>query len=151
MNRCKFSVLTCLGVLSLMLLYPTTARSAQADQDALQGTWVVTSLTNDGDEVADLSKCKIELSHDHMVMTSTKGVIQGRFKIDVNKSPKHLDFFVKDDDGSVMRFMSIYRLDGDKLTICESNRPDDPRPTEFKSVKGSKNTLMVLVKLKEAT
>lgn len=50
------------------------------------------------------------------------------FTLDEMQSPKTIDLTI---DGESTRLMGIYRLEGDRLTLCL--RSDGVRPTEFSS------------------
>jgi uncharacterized protein (TIGR03067 family) len=67
----------------------------------------------------------------------------GRYAVDPKASPAHFDYV--HDDGS--RFKGIYKVDGDKLTICYAQGVKKDRPTEFKAME-NEVALMVYQRVK---
>jgi uncharacterized protein (TIGR03067 family) len=129
---------------------PTTR---DKDLEAIQGTWKAVHLEEQGaTEVADeaLKRAGATLSvngNDVSWKVDPESPMahfqfHGRIHLDPTKEPKTCDFFYLDRDARPM--LGIYRVDGDRLTVCwcvEPSKPDD-RPTEF-STKGKKWTLVV--------
>jgi uncharacterized protein (TIGR03067 family) len=70
------------------------------------------------------------------------------FKIDPNKSPKHIDITPTTGKNKGKASEGIYTLEGDKLTIC-SALPGDPRPEEFAVPEGSKAAVFHLEREKK--
>ena len=76
--------------------------------------------------------------------------IKGKVKLDEAKSPKQWDWteFEGPQGQQVEDNLSIYKLDGDKLTIC-SGGPGNDRPTEFKEGDGGPPNLVVFTRAKD--
>jgi uncharacterized protein (TIGR03067 family) len=64
------------------------------------------------------------------------------FRIDEQSEPKRIDF----DDGRNPLIQGIYKLEGERLTIC-TGAPGDPRPTNFATSPWNKSILTVLVRV----
>ena len=60
-----------------------------------------------------------------------------------SKTPKHLDSVVER-NGTTFRVKEIYKLEGNRLILCEPMHPDAPRPTTFSAEKGEKQFLIIL-------
>jgi uncharacterized protein (TIGR03067 family) len=113
-----------------------------ADVERLEGTWLSTAMTIDGEEAtgADIMNAEVK----------TDGEI-GRFNLDLRykvyqgrcrAADGEIDLV---DDLANFRARGIYGRNGDTLTICFH---ESQRPTDFTAEKGSGRTLIVLKKRK---
>jgi RNA polymerase sigma factor (sigma-70 family) len=116
------------------------AGQARTDKDRLQGTWVAVSAEKGGKAAPDefLTSLKITFAGDKITVRGGGDAKEGTFKLDPAKKPKEIDLM---HEGKTAQ--GIYRLDGDKLTLCLDDA-DKGRPTEFKSKAGTGLVLMVL-------
>ena len=64
-------------------------------------------------------------------------------KIGPSKKPKTLDMTITDGPQKGMTYHAIYKLEGDKLTICRHVEPCKDRPTEL--VTKPNSGLMIVV------
>jgi uncharacterized protein (TIGR03067 family) len=71
------------------------------------------------------------------------------FKIDPTVDPPALDFNTPPNPRDSPLVPAIYRIEGDRLTIC-SAFPGKPRPTAFASPPGSEAYLKILRRVKSA-
>jgi uncharacterized protein (TIGR03067 family) len=118
------------------------------DMAALEGTWRYERQVVEGREidVAGMGKSHIVISGDTLVrhVYSGQTVISQSAKlwIDPTLSPKQMD---QDQSGplGVSRRPSIYKIEGDRLTLCWNNS-DSTRPLSFDSPEGSSFVLSVL-------
>lgn len=78
--------------------------------------------------------------------------IKGEFKLDETKSPKEWTWtkFENPQGNAVEDNLAIYKLEGDKLTIC-SGGPGNERPKEFKDGDGGPPNLVELTRVKSDT
>lgn len=134
-------------LLPLAVLFASAPATAddKAGLDKLKGTWKAVKLVNDGEE-GDSEQIRnqrlvIEASG-KFTLKMSDNEIEGTLKVDPDESPAHLDATHKSDDGEGGVVHCIYKLEGDRLTICWSDSGD--RPTEFAAEAGSGNRLMVL-------
>ena len=80
----------------------------------------------------------------------TKEIINERtFRLDPTAKPKTIDFKVISGFGKGKTDLAIYELDGDTLKICYAMGEGAKRPTEFKSVAGTKLYLVTYNRTKE--
>ena len=74
-------------------------------------------------------------------------VIGGTFTVDAKQTPAQIDIKHQDDQQAGPTSKSIFKLDGDTLTICTDH--NDSRPKKFESLAGSNSVLMVLKRKKD--
>jgi uncharacterized protein (TIGR03067 family) len=106
----------------------------------IQGTWIATALTINGQEAANDDVAKVKLTMDaegfRMVLPTTQRKGDWVTKLD---RLKEIDFRI---NGEVdMR--AICEINGDTLTMCLS-QDGGPRPTDFTAKKDSKHILLFL-------
>lgn len=132
-----------------LLLLPTQddpARDLSPELRRHQGTWRVVSFVHDGQEA------------DPEVMASIRRTVEGarviwsrdgkRFsatglELDPGATPPALDLIPEGGPRRGERVLGIYRLEGDRLTICVAD-PGTPRPDTFSAATGGRRTLMIL-------
>jgi uncharacterized protein (TIGR03067 family) len=68
-----------------------------------------------------------------------------RIELDPSRDPKAIDVIPDGGKDRGERVLGIYKLEGDRLTICMA-APGKPRPKEFKADKGSGCTLRTFVR-----
>jgi uncharacterized protein (TIGR03067 family) len=153
MKRFNAAILSAaLAVVSAAAADSPKNEAAKAELTKLQGTWQVTSLT---DELGphrgkDVEEWTFEFSGDTAVNRKDRDSRGRRMVValDPGKTPKAIDLT---QDGLVIE--GIYKLDGDTLTFClvTGSRGDKtaPRPTEFKADKAKKYSLFVLKRVKK--
>ena len=123
--------------------------AAKADLAKLQGEWVMTSKTYDGQETPaeDLKAFRRKIEGNKYAVTITKGdnvqTIKGTFTLDPTKKPKVID--VKPDEVEAIK--GIYEVDGDTQKLCMAAH-DAERPAEFASKEGTRQTLIVWKRVK---
>ena len=141
-------------LLGIALLLAASGLGAVADdskqqtikkaQNELQGTWKLVSVQSGGKQIPaeDFAGARITFKGDKLIMGGPKG--QGEeqpYKIDPTKEPKTFDQTFKykmEGPGKgkqktidrELPVLGIYKIEGNKLTICESN-PSDDRPADF--------------------
>lgn len=123
------------------------------DKEALQGLWQAVELEANGQQApgATVKALQIRIKGDQIVFSPDTENRKNTFVIDATAKPKALDF--TPDDGAKQGKKvtgAIYKLDGDKLTIC-INRDGEAgkRPTEFKTAAGSGFVLVTFQRVKD--
>jgi uncharacterized protein (TIGR03067 family) len=110
---------------------------------ALEGTWVIVSVTGDGKEIETGKGAKLTIKG-----TATTLSFQGRDQnATVKIDPKKKTIDLTPDEGNQETTKGIYRLRGDELTICHAHPGMDP-PKNFTAEKGSGQVLIVLKRAK---
>jgi uncharacterized protein (TIGR03067 family) len=117
----------------------------------MQGEWVFTAQTDDGVEVpANLLKpLRLTIDGDTFAVRAEGRVLQeGTGTFDDTKTPKEFDGTVTGGGGKGQKWLGIYKIDGDTVTICV-DPSGKKRPTEFKAEKGSGYFLNVHTRVKK--
>lgn len=113
---------------ALVLVDAATARTQNADDQKLQGKWIVESFQYNGNLVERLKDAVREFTDGKYSLTPKMGEgIEGTVKLDSTQKPKTIDLDV---NGRILK--GIYELEGDTLKMCY-NLTHEERPTEFVS------------------
>lgn len=132
-------------VAALLLIGGAAADEAK-ELEKLKGTWSVSDLTYNG---KDHSKLKF-----NFVFAGNEVVVEGneqvkveyarlKIKLDPSTAPKLFDITVGDGVQKGAAMEGIYELKDNQLRLCIKVFGKD-RPTDFTSVDGSSNALLVL-------
>jgi uncharacterized protein (TIGR03067 family) len=109
---------------------------------ALEGTWVVVSITYNGAEKAVNEKF-IFFQGKNLIVKTKEGDREATFKIDAKGT---IDITSSDDCRNTRK--GIYQLKGDDLKLCYS-LPGKDRPKDFTAEKNSGRSLIVLKRAKD--
>ncbi len=145
-------VLLALGTVALVRGTPALSDD-QAVRDELkrhQGTWLVISSIYDGQKASEEIVRSITriVEKDHVVWKRDgKNFAGTKIELDPAREPKTIDVIPDGGPNRGERVLGIYKLEGDKLTICMAS-PGQPRPTAFKAEKGSGCTLRTFIREK---
>ena len=108
-----------------------------------QGIWTATSSTFDGQRAPEAIARSIRriVSDNHVVWERNGKRFAGtKIELDSTRNPKSIDVIPDGGQNRGERVLGIYKLEGDRLTICMA-RAGQQRPGEFKADKGSGWTL----------
>lgn len=122
--------------------------AAEEESRLQQGTWqVVSSVREDKEAPADImSQITRTVEGDHVIWHRSGRPFGGTtLVLDPTQEPKALDAIPDGGPNRGKHLLGIYRLEGDRLTICMAD-PGKPRPTAFEAGKGSGRTLMTFRK-----
>ena len=110
----------------------------QDDLKLLQGTWTVTNLKMEGQEMPDemVGDAQIVIKGDRFTSTGMGVVYKGRLLLNATVDPRHVDmkFDAGPEKGNTN--FGIYKLDGDMWKLCLATR-GPVRPKKFASPAGS--------------
>jgi uncharacterized protein (TIGR03067 family) len=152
-----------LAVLAGCVLLPALAFAAEppqkpaapADEELLQGTWVVVSFEKDGRKHPDPGKGRVVIRKSELsIGQEGEAGDTFTFKLHPTEKPKGIDLKMP---GEKTPTLGIYRLEGDRLTLCVRGRGDrkkDGTPSDLRESSRPKefategNMLMVLTRKK---
>jgi RNA polymerase sigma factor (sigma-70 family) len=125
-------------------------RVAKTDLDRLQGVWKLEYVEVSGraQKMEYYKKTRLVIKGDKLTLRSNDGRVEiGSVRVDSTKRPKEIDMISRHPAGHLMTDPGIYKLNGDKLTICYAPHLDagQERPTEFETAKEG-GRLWVLVR-----
>ncbi len=128
---------------------PSSPTSAKTDHDRIQGVWrAVTGEHSGGQPFTPemLRRFRVVFHGDRIRSEMPDGFIGiGTFALETAKEPKRLTVIA---DKVFFGMQGIYTWEGDRpgerLKVCMSPMPEDPRPTEFVSKAGTKVAVVTL-------
>ncbi|MDY3558387.1 TIGR03067 domain-containing protein [Gemmata sp. JC673] len=146
---------------AVIALLVTTCAASRADDPAaaeiktLQGEWRAVGVEFRGKTLTkdDAKAMRFEIKGRGLTFSNTQKPGRERkqtFTLDPSKTPKALDLTSLDGQEKDTTAACIYRLDGDKLTICMPYFAKDPsvRPKEFKADASGDLMLLTLERVK---
>ena len=115
------------------------------DLDRLQGTWHVTSIEADGQTLAAAASdgAKIVIKGSLFISLSMGATYEGTVDIHQTRKPKSLDLVFTAGPEKGNRNLGIYKLDGDRWTLCLATR-GSTRPKTFATKPGTGFALEML-------
>ncbi len=125
--------------------------SAQDEAKRLEGTWKFVSLAADGEQAPPeaIRAGRWTFRGDQILIPGPQPA-KATYKVMPDRSPKAIDMTALDGPNKGKMLSCIYKLEGERLTICvpegRSESSDPARPSEFDSGKG--RSLIVLERMK---
>jgi uncharacterized protein (TIGR03067 family) len=136
----------------------TNKQPTKTDQEALLGKWTIVSVEADGEPVPEMGMCVVLGTYEvvskknqqimKLVVTPDNltiwGNLQASYKLDPAKTPKVIELLHA---GGALKgewSKNIYRLDGDRLTLCLTRAQE--APTELATHRGDGRLLLVLTR-----
>jgi len=148
--RHAFSFVLALSTLLAGTLANADDKAAKDELKRHEGTWSVTSSIYDGQPASEdlVRSIKRIVEGDHAVWERDGKRFAGTtIELDPAREPKSIDVIPDGGRNRGERVLGIYKLDGDKLTICMAD-PGKPRPKAFQADKGSGCTLRTFTREK---
>src|SRR5262245_2899160 len=117
-------------LLAVILAAPCPKEKAKPDA-APSGVWVAEQIVQKGTDLTDLvGGCTLSFDGDTMTMRVDSVDHAVRVSFDPTAKVKEINLEYAPPAGPLR---GIYKVEGDTLTICTSEKPGGPRPTEFKA------------------
>jgi uncharacterized protein (TIGR03067 family) len=120
------------------------------DEARLQGTWKVVSLESDGQPApAEATKgAELIFEGNHYALKGGTEQFRGTFRLDATRTPRAIDATFTEPDGKEKgKAVGIYKLEGDRLTICW-HQDGKERPATFRTARDSNLRLIVAERVK---
>jgi uncharacterized protein (TIGR03067 family) len=142
-------------LVALALIFGAWAVSVSADeQDAkkalaeLKGTWQLVNEVDAGTPFpADPKEVFIFNGESLVNKVDTKVTDEFTLKIDPTKTPKEIDLVPQKDPNKGVPAPAIYKVEGNKLTICVNFTPGAKRPSNFESNNTNRNIILTMQKM----
>jgi len=126
------------------------ATDSVGDAKAVQGNWKLVKAELAGQPMTDavLKSIRLQLDSGKYEVLVGVGADRGTYTIDATSKPKSMTITGTEGPNRGKTFPAIYDLKGDTLRICY-DLSGTKRPTEFKSVAGTKFYLVTYNRKKE--
>src|SRR5713101_7826995 len=129
------------AILFLAAAFAPGAEEVKKELERFQGTWLLVGREYDGkvaseDDVKAIEG-KLVLEGDKATYTSRvdEAGRQVTFKLDPTAKPRTIEWTVTKGPAKGEKVLAIYKLEGDKLTVCAGT--SERRPKEFVTKPGS--------------
>jgi uncharacterized protein (TIGR03067 family) len=118
----------------LVAAVPTAQDAVKTELDKLQGDWTMVSQEVRGKKAPEenVKQSMLTIKGEQWTRTTKGNAETVKFKIDPSKDLKTIDMTFVGPAGNESRWLGIYKLEGDTLTICRVAAPFE-RPKEFKT------------------
>jgi uncharacterized protein (TIGR03067 family) len=113
--------------------------------DLLQGTWTITTLEVDGQQMSAPENSQIVIKGNRFTSNGMGAEYAGTLKLDASASPRRLDMTFDTGHAKGITNPGIYELKGDKLKLCLATS-GTVRPIKFASTPGSGIALETLTR-----
>jgi uncharacterized protein (TIGR03067 family) len=143
----KYILYICLALPTLMTAF---AADVPEDAKAIQGTWKPTKAELGGQPMADdiLKTISLKMDNGNYEVFVGEHPDRGTYTLDSATKPKSITVTGTEGPNQGQTFPAIYELKGDTLRICY-DLSGAKRPTEFKSVTGTKLYLVTYQRKKD--
>jgi len=143
----KFLLCLCLGACASLHAF---AADPSDDAKTVQGTWRPAKAVLAGQPLPDtvLQVISLKMDHGRYEVLVGEAPDRGTYVLDSTATPKAITVNGTEGPNQGLTFPAIYELDGDTLRICY-DLSGVKRPTEFKSIAGTKLYLVTYVRIKK--
>jgi uncharacterized protein (TIGR03067 family) len=150
----KYSLLTLAAAGLLLAGADAPSDDVKKEMEKFQGTWSLTAITRDGEEVPaeELAELRLVIKGDKRVVKAGDEVkSQSTYKLDPTKKPKAIDVTMSEGPLAGRTLPGIYEIEGDTQKLCLTLEEGAERPKEFTSKPGSGHLLQVFKREKKGT
>ena len=119
------------------------------DMKNLQGTWQMITFEMNGSPFHQAAaNSRMQIDGDNFTALGMGAIYEGKFTLDLAQNPKTIDMEFTAGPEKGGKSFGIYKLDGDKWTICLSVG-GAARPTAFATAPNSNHALETFEKIKQ--
>jgi uncharacterized protein (TIGR03067 family) len=124
-----------LTLIALSSAAPTQEDAIKKDLAELQGTWKISALEINGNQVAveNLASAQVVIKDNQYQVAIGKEKYTVTITLDPSKNPKELDMMFNDGADKDRVARAIYKLDKDSFTLVRNLQVEQRRPSEFGS------------------
>lgn len=120
-------------------------KATAAEFKKLQGTWVVVEAERDGAPLDRIKGNKLVVNDNQFTVITPSAELKGDLTLTPGKSPKRIDFQHQEGMLSGKKWEGIYKLEGDRLTLCYAEADaGKERPDEFATRRGARRLMIVV-------
>lgn len=130
-----------------LLVVPAGAEEKGGDLAKLDGSWKAESASRGGKPVSEYKAATWTVNGGKVTYSDGKVSRTHRISVDASKTPKAIDFTYGEGPNKGKTSLGIYKLEGDRITLCWSE-PGKDRPGKFESKPASGILMQVLVRRK---
>jgi uncharacterized protein (TIGR03067 family) len=131
---------------ALLILGLLVTADDTKDATAIQGTWVVESVVDNGKPNQEIKGDRLIIKNGTITVQRQGEEKKATYKLDPGKDPKTIDV---SESEPKQEYPGIYRLEGDTLRICVPSQGNGKRPAAFESKPDSGLMLLVLKREKK--
>lgn len=130
-------------ILGFLVVADKEADAVKKDLAQLEGEWSMTAAERDGEKIPEgllAGSKRVTKGDETSIHIGNQLFMKATFKIDPSKTPKEIDYDVKEGMNKGMKQLGIYEIKGDAVKFCFS-APGEKRPSDFTTKEGSKLTM----------
>lgn len=126
-------------------------KDEKGDLKKFEGNWVFAAWESAGEALPAEARetAKLSIKGDKYTFEFGGMTEEGTIKLDAGKKPATIDLSITDGQDKGKNQVGIYKIDGDKITICLAAPGAPDRPTEFKSTEDNGFILATVKKAKK--
>jgi uncharacterized protein (TIGR03067 family) len=128
----------------------TEPAAVKRDRSKIAGEWTISELVINGNPAPAEDRSKLRVKNDvdgtWTLISEGRSIDGGTSTLHPDEQPKQIDFKLTRGDGAGREFVGIYKLDGDRRTLCFAAKQPEAdrqgRPKSFVSQAGQQHILV---------